>query len=358
MNSLFEKTNINTSRQIELDIARGLAVLFMITVHVLGEFSNEQVTSSLFGAIVEFLGSPPAAPVFMFLLGAGIVYSKKSTPALLFKRGVIILLGGYILNFLRGTLPSLIAYALEGNNEFLALSVTEFISVDILQFAGLALIYFAIVQKLKLNLKGILITGFVFCFINLFATMKIDNLLFATFCSLFWGANELSYFPFLTWIAYPIFGYCFGTFLIRCKDKSKFYSILLAVGLLSLVGFGFIFTEFFGFDLGMTDDYAYYHHDIFGNIILLSFILIWISLLFFASKGFVGVLKSTVQRWSKNVTKIYFIHWILIGFLYFLIAPESCGLIATIIISIILAVVSDALAEVTRKKLESKASKL
>ena len=342
--SLFEKTKVNFSRQLELDIAKGLAVIFMIAVHVLEEFSNEQVVLSPFGMIIEFLGGPPAAPVFMFLLGTGIVYSSKFESFLLFKRGIIIFFGGYILNIFRGTLPSLIAYSLTKDNLLVYQSFIEFVSVDILQFAGLTLIYFAIVKKLRLNLRGILATAFLFCIINIFVNMKIDNLFFASFCSLIWGANEISYFPFLSWIIYPIVGYCFGTFLIRCKDKTKFYLILLIVGLFFLLCFGFTIIGLFGIDLGMNDEYSYYHHNIWGNIVFLSFVIVWISFMFFISKGLVGILKSFVIRWSKNVTEIYFIHWIIIGYLSIFIYSKKCGLICSILITIILFIVSDVLA--------------
>jgi len=38
IDNFFDKQRVNTGRQNELDIARGLAVLFMIAVHVLRSF--------------------------------------------------------------------------------------------------------------------------------------------------------------------------------------------------------------------------------------------------------------------------------------------------------------------------------
>ena len=68
---------VNTGRQIEMDIAKGFAVFCMIAVHVLGSLARQEEAHTLYGGIIEFLGTLPAAPVFMFTLGAGIVYSKK-----------------------------------------------------------------------------------------------------------------------------------------------------------------------------------------------------------------------------------------------------------------------------------------
>jgi uncharacterized membrane protein len=327
VNKLFENRNINSGRQIELDIARGLAVLFMIAVHILEVFSNEQVTSSLYGSIIGFLGGPPAAPVFMFLLGAGIIYSSKSEPYILLKRGIIIFLGGYLLNFLRGTMPNLIGYVFTSENELFDQSIIELISVDILQFAGLTLIYFSIIKKLKSNLVVVLITGVVFCLVNLLlSSIKIENLFLSTFTTLIWGSGKTSYFPFLSWIIYPIAGYTFGSFLIRCSNKLKFYLILFFTGLISFLGSGFLTVGLFNIDIGLLDEYSYYHHNILGNIVFLSFVLTWVSFLFFISKWFFGVLKTTIERWSRNVTSIYFIHWILIGNIVIFVGMNNSNL--------------------------------
>ena len=60
--SLFDENPINNKRQIELDIARGLAVIFMVFVHVQMVFSKSSLSNSVFGGIVDFFGGVPAAP--------------------------------------------------------------------------------------------------------------------------------------------------------------------------------------------------------------------------------------------------------------------------------------------------------
>jgi uncharacterized membrane protein len=93
------------NRLLSIDLARGLAVFFMIAVHTLEVFANQDVKNSIFGQIIEFFGGPPAAPVFMTLMGFSFIYSRKSElkPKLL--RGFKIFLSGYILNIIRGILP-------------------------------------------------------------------------------------------------------------------------------------------------------------------------------------------------------------------------------------------------------------
>lgn len=59
----------NTSRIDTFDLARGLAILFMMLVHVLDFYGQRDIRTSVFGEVITFLGSPAAAPVFMFIMG-------------------------------------------------------------------------------------------------------------------------------------------------------------------------------------------------------------------------------------------------------------------------------------------------
>ena len=60
---VFSKDEVNTGRQVELDIAKGFAILFMIWVHTAETFSTG--TGLDYKIVENFLGGPFAAPVFM-----------------------------------------------------------------------------------------------------------------------------------------------------------------------------------------------------------------------------------------------------------------------------------------------------
>ena len=85
---LFDKNKVNTSRQVELDIAKAFSIIFMVLSHcLLISYFISDSTSSVFKTFVNFiLGEPCAAPVFMFCMGVGIVFSRKSQPVLMIKR--------------------------------------------------------------------------------------------------------------------------------------------------------------------------------------------------------------------------------------------------------------------------------
>lgn len=344
IDNFFDKQRVNTGRQNELDIARGLAVLFMIAVHVLRSFSKEIVIYSFGGTIVNALGGPPAAPVFMFILGAGIVYSKKSDSKILLKRGLLIIIAGYLLNLIQGS-SSLYWYIISRDTELLNVFINTFLAINILQFAGLALIFFSLCRKFQFNNWIIIMIGNVFIISNLFLlNLKTDHVLFKALSGLFWGSSNVSFYPFLSWIIYPIAGYIYGSFLIRCKNKSKFYLFLIVSSLI----FGGILMSSLNIDINSSDIFTYHHQDIFDSIIILFFVFFWIGLIFFLSNGFIGILKTTIVRWSRNVAAIYFIHWVLITCLLSLnlIGMNSLSFLPTIALFFCIVIASDILASV------------
>lgn len=79
MNSLFNSEKVNTERQLELDIAKALSIIFMVFVHciIICEYLNYSLSDAYTIIVQYILGGPCAAPVFMFCMGVGIIYSKK-----------------------------------------------------------------------------------------------------------------------------------------------------------------------------------------------------------------------------------------------------------------------------------------
>jgi surface polysaccharide O-acyltransferase-like enzyme len=59
----------------------------------------------------------------------------------------------------------------------------------------------------------------------------------------------------------------------------------------------------------------YFHQDLIGNIIISIFVLFWISLLYFLTIALKDWKFATLKRWSRNITVIYFIHWVILGIL-------------------------------------------
>ena len=113
MEQIFSKQIVNLGRQKELDFAKGLAIIFMVLVHTGEYFQGE--SGELYERIVEFLGSPPAAPIFMLALGVGIVYSKRNDASTLLKRGVKLLALGYAFNIISDVILNTLLMKITGD---------------------------------------------------------------------------------------------------------------------------------------------------------------------------------------------------------------------------------------------------
>ena len=351
------ENKINGGRQYELDSARGLAILFMIAVHCLEAFSNNNtIDRSPYGIIVEFLGSFTSATVFMILLGVGIIYSKNAKPGLLFKRGVILIAIGYLLNLARGFLPMLLSWKMSGSAEWIPYLMIEPFRIDILQFAGLTFIFFGLMKKINLKpaayvgvlvgfeILNILLQKYGFYFHDIMDYQNPGYYL-AAFTGLFWGTSELSSFPFLSWIFYPILGYLFAEYLIKQDEstKKRLYTGVLAASALIFTAV-FLLCRYFGIDYGWDTDPAFYHHTVLGNLVfgLAAFLLI--SVVFFINRYLPGLIKKTLTRWSRNVTQIYFIQWVLIGWIGVVTYYNLFGTFKTVVVTLIVLVISDGMA--------------
>ena len=226
-----------TNRLLSIDLARGMAVFFMIAVHTLEVFANPEVKNSIFGQIIEFLGGPPAAPVFMTLMGFSFIYSRKSElkPKLL--RGFKIFLTGYILNIIRGVIPFTLStylnmdiaktFQIEPLNAYTILTI-----VDILQFAGIALMIMAIIQALNINKYLVLLSAFVMSMISPFLWgIKLDLPIIDQLLELIWGdqpiecsfiANKIA-FPVFPWLTFPLLGMFLGETVKNSNDSNRIF---------------------------------------------------------------------------------------------------------------------------------------
>lgn len=132
-------------RIVSLDLARGLAIVFMVLQHAVLIYATDRGEHSVLGKVVLLLGSAPAAPVFLFIMGIFLGRPERQLSRGV-RRGLRLIALGYLLNLLRSTLPSLIA-----GHEMLSLTapvspLASFWAVDILQMAGLSFILLTLLR--------------------------------------------------------------------------------------------------------------------------------------------------------------------------------------------------------------------
>ena len=337
-------------RQVELDIAKGIAVLLMICVHVQEVLSHSAVQHSLFGNIVEFVTGFPAAPLFMFVMGVGTVYSRRQDAGYAIGRGASLLLMAYLLSAARGYIP----WSLGIKLGLLAQDavpygdvVQSLLEVDILHFAGLCFILIGVLRAAKVPWGAYPVVGLMLGGLNyLVRGIGTGHAYLDSILGLFWGTGETSYFPFLSWVMYPMAGVAFGHILKDSCDERRLYMQSLLAGCVVLLAAmcisGFRFMYYMGFP--EEHAYVYYHEDLIGNAVNGSLALIWLSVLYFTSGAFPAVVRRKLLYWSRELTPIYVIHWVLIGWLALFIGFNQLMFWQTILAMAIIVVAADRIA--------------
>ncbi len=312
-----------------IDVVRGLAVFFMIAVHTLEVFGTEELRQTATGELIEFLGGPPAAPVFMTLMGLSMVLAGKNDPKTQLKRGLRIFLSGYILNLIRAVLPLqiMLYFNVKDAQTFPLDALGVLTVVDILQFAGLAMMITAVTIPFKLPAYVDLLIALLIIIVSPFlwgmgAGVPLVKYVF----ELLWGdlpfahpflANKIA-FPLFPWLAFPFLGLYLGKILQSAKDQDTVFR---------KIGWGGLFAVCIGIGISATDfDYHfndYYHSRQGAMIFMCGFVAAWVSLFHWITNrvpwnGFFQLL--TV--WSKGVTNIYFLQWVVILWTYFIWRKE------------------------------------
>jgi uncharacterized membrane protein len=334
----------NTSRIDTFDLARGLAILFMMLVHVLDFYGQRDIRTSFFGEVITFLGSPPAAPVFMFIMGLFIAFSSRLDIATGLKRAAWLFVIGYILNLVRGSLPlwlslkmGLVDYAVLEAGGISPLS--ELLIVDILQFAGLAFAICVLFKHYLSHPKYWLATGVMVILISP-ALWDISSgwLVFDEILKLLWGnKGQGAMFPLFPWLAYPLFGMAFGYWFKQAKCHDRFFRQTAWLGLILLI-IGTVLTL-----TNVDFHYAYFLRSGPGATIWITgFVLVWLWLCrlvidkMAANRGF-----NLLFFWSKNVTAIYILQWIIIGWGLMLVGVQQLNFIETLLAMFVVILLAD-----------------
>ncbi len=295
---------IKNPRIIFLDIAKGLAILFMFAQHcmIIHEVNAGEGNDILANTFM-LLGTAPAAPIFMLIMGVFVMTSKSNVQTNV-TRGIKLIFLGYFLNLLRFTIPLLISDS-DGFTYVQGETPLElFWAIDILQLAGISIIIGTFIKRILKNHFVVPILIIILLLISPFLWGKFDENIFL---AALWGDNSNIYFPFFPWFIYPLLGMYTSKYLLFADNIKRNLIFFIWTGLLiSLIGFLL-------FDLFTIGDYHRSGAAIHFLIIGFAFIWIpfcyWISNLFDKNNRIINIL----VFWSKNVTAIYFIQWVLFG---------------------------------------------
>ena len=290
-----------------LDIAKGFAILFMFTQHCMLVFEYDAGNSeNLLSLVFTLLGTAPAAPVFMIIMGVFMMNSKAPAGSQVL-RGLKLFGLGYLLNILR--LPLSFPDGAEGRG-FLLETFSNLMTLnDILQLAGLSMIIGALLKSFlrRRFLPPVLFTA-VFIISPFLWGLFPDNPVLL----ILWGTNENTAFPLFPWIVYPLLGMYLSPYLL--SQAQKVDSVLKRAALtgIGLAAAGAVLVLLEIFPLG---DYSRSGLGI--HLLITGFVLIWMKLcriIELKSRADGGFLRFMTFL-SVNITMIYFIQWILFSWL-------------------------------------------
>ncbi|MBW7847421.1 MAG: DUF1624 domain-containing protein [Bacteroidales bacterium] len=289
------------------DIAKGIAVVLMIQVHLTELFAIPEWYEGVAGKLSLFLGGPPAAPVFMFLMG--FFAFQGNVKKCLLKRGLKLLAWGFLLNI--GLNAHLFIKTASGN---LSTHIPDYLfGVDIFFLAGLSLILCSLLVKLFAQNTALwALSFFTLASLNSYLPVYVgNNEWIKYFLAFFYGNYSWSYFPLLPWGAYPIAGVIAkivwdSTAVFFARQEVQWGALLLlTLVLLSSFDFGFSSA------IVLQD---YYHHSFIHALWNLCFVLWELILIHLLVRGNNLGIEGRWLAWNgKHVTQVYVFQWLLIG---------------------------------------------
>ncbi len=321
-----------------LDSVRGCAVLLMIMQHAILVFDRKIGEGSLLGLVWLLGGTAPAAPVFLFLMGVFIVKTPPRCRKALLRRGFCLIAGGYALSVGRFVLPAILqggALTIAGET---ATPSELFFAVDILQVAGLCLIAGAALgdqgRRLWIWLPGVIALPLLgpWCW-GLGQGIPGMRLL--------WGSDELAAFPLIPWLIYPLLGMGLSRPLRDPETHGRFLGRWARWGLLLIPG-GIALCFVPAGRWLVVGDYA--RSGLGVHVGIVGFLGIWLWLWRRIHNRWEGSrFVRSLSFWSRHVTAIYCVQWLLFGWATLAIPAQSQSTARATLLGVIVIGASDVL---------------
>ncbi len=295
-----------------LDLARGLAIIFMVLQHVQLVFALGYGEASVLGQGFLLLGTAPAAPVFMVVMG--FLYGSSAGDDIRsgVMRGLKLCAFGYVLNVFRFIIPVL----LTGGGPAVQVLLGPdwwgpFFEIDILQLAGLSLALLAPVKRYVRDPRVVLAMAA--------GVATVSPLLWGSGGGVvldpLWGVGDWVSFPLFPWMTYPLLGLSLAGFTVRAtSDRRLIRSWTYAGTAALLVGAAVVVLA--PAETGVLAFGDYYRSGLPVQFMLAGFVLLWLSLMWWLDERLSWrVIPRYLTSLSRNITAIYVIQWVLIGWL-------------------------------------------
>jgi len=309
------------------DLAAGLAVFFMILVHVLWHWGTPDTWTTPIGQAISYAAGPTATPVFLFLIGASLGAARRSSPGTLVARGLWLFALGYLLNLLRGVIPFTLGTATGVITEEQVAPYTPWwlgTTVDLHHVVGLSLIVIAILRmRAQPDWRWLALAGVLVLAAPWLRTVNFGSPLLDAPLTPILGSAPNVYYAVVPWLAYPLAGAVFGSLMARSSDRAALFRRAAVVGaVLLVIGGALIAVQRPTFDV-----YTYWRQPASFAVAIMGIILVWLALCDLATRRrWIDRWLGSFYRWSDRVIAIYFTHWIIVGWAVGLVGFRALGL--------------------------------
>jgi uncharacterized membrane protein len=309
------------------DLAAGLAVFFMILVHVLWHWGRPETWTTPVGQAISYAAGPTAAPVFVFLMGASLGAARRSRTATLVTRGLWLLFLGYVLNVLRGVIPGSLGTAFGIVTPEQIWPYTPWwlaTTVDLHHVVGLSLVAIALLRsRTEPSAAWLGVAGGLVALAPWLRTVQFGTpILDAPLTPILSSAPNV-YYAVVPWLAYPLAGAVFGALIARAADRGVLFRRAAAVGIgLLIVGIALIQATRPSFDV-----FTYWRQPPAFVVAIMGIILVWLALCEAVSRiSSIDRRLGVVYGWSDRVIAMYFTHWVIVGWGAGLVGFRALGL--------------------------------
>lgn len=317
---LFSKNEVNTGRQIEIDLAKAICIIGMIFVHTFENFSYVETGNDAWIYILLRIGNTIfGASLFMFCMGLGMNYTKKNVPKNFILRGIKLFIVGLLLNFFRAGLLLIIGRIMDPDLVLVKDIIYQIFQVDILFFAGLSLILFGLLRKIKTPIWAILLISIVMSILGtIFNGYDLGNEFLNCLVGLFIGTtgdiafNTPSCFPLCNWFVIVVVGYCFAYALKRTTKKEYFYLLVSSISLVAVALYiGFCIRPRVGYF--QEEFICTFHIATYDALISICGAILALGLFYFISKILPKFMLNGASNLAKNTLVVYCIQWLIIA---------------------------------------------
>jgi len=296
------------------DLAAGLAVFFMILVHVLWHWGAPATWTTPIGLAVSYAAGPTAAPVFVFLMGASLGAAPRASFGSMAARGLWLVFLGYVLNLLRGVIPAALGLASGVISEGQVYPYTLWwlgTTVDLHHMVGLTLVATAALRvKVEPGWLWVGLGGALVLVAPWLRDVTVGNPILDAPLTPFIGSAPNVYYAVVPWLAYPLAGAVFGHRIARAADPAALFrrAAVLGIGLIA-VGSALIYVQRPGFDV-----YTYWRQPASFAVAIFGIILVWLAACDLVTRWpAIDRRLGIVYGWAHRVIAMYFSHWVIVG---------------------------------------------